>query len=985
MAWFNAQSVNATNGSNVIQVVSGESVANIRPGDGLIIGSFNPVEVNRAYATNQGQYIELLAPWDNATQSQVPALVMPTSGDFNSAVTALKNANTMVNDNVRAMVDWQTKMGSVQFTDLDGNVQTVKSLRLMQSEVDSANPYPWAMRKCQMEAIRQQNLERYAASGWVHFGTHRHDNAGYVAINDGLFTETTAKNILNLGSGLANSGSPKKGRSSTDEPVLHMAGLIVHLSSLSVSNAGYQANRIKLPPAESGTRTYESATGVSVTHATAAIAFASETETNKVVTDRVDMWGFELYLREINESDPFVYANGLIQSQATHIHGVPTTADTVRASSYFAWYEADDSSRGKGVNWQYASESQRMAIASDPAHNIYFDDSTGKFYQWCVRGRSFVGLGNGDWESIDSTKDYFNFSYARSSSIQPQGLQNQSTAFRDSSLFSLYVGGGTIARSVSAKPYQRGLFQVRTSADGANPSDFGIDGHCYFLVCGTVNRLNQGAYHPSFNPLGCGYHAVGSNPGSTSHGSRFGSTDIVPIASRSDTFDPEKVRIPSENSNVQWGAIGHLSGRPDGKSYDAIYSSGQGGVCRDMRYGAIGLGLPDFSESDLKVKASMYRGWELLSKTEFIPRTVTVGAAAFFSSGNNSTVSFATSDSDNPRNTAAPEFQNYNASHWLLAGDNGNTMIIERVSSGQNFAYWPFNNNTAFLYDSGDVADEFNSKFPVGTKIWLGAVYPSASPVSAEYLHTDVLGSPANILQCADLKEGWIGCWLGVPNGQKKWSEFRASRPTQATVINTVQTDDLGAAWTISTHSFNTVLNSPTAASVAPVGRVEVWVYNTNAKLTRASNISPIYKGRAGIGNVFLSQNYLQRDLCYSLTGKIVVRSSHARSESTVPLRDQGRLFAGLFYQTSPRCFDLPDTFPLPDNNSPALLALDYAVVQDGMAYINYAYIELKFNGTDWGSDGNVHMTNGQGTMLDDNGDTVAFGTGQLVEPLGWV
>ncbi|MBQ4840217.1 hypothetical protein, partial [Pseudoalteromonas luteoviolacea] len=100
-----------------------------------------------------------------------------------------------------------------------------------------------------------------------------------------------------------------------------------------------------------------------------------------------DMFGFELFLREINDTDPFVYKHGIIQSQSSNINGVATIADTVRPATYFAWFEGDETSTGKGVNWIQANETQRVAIASDPKNNLYFDDSTGRFYQWSVRGR----------------------------------------------------------------------------------------------------------------------------------------------------------------------------------------------------------------------------------------------------------------------------------------------------------------------------------------------------------------------------------------------------------------------------------------------------------------------------------------------------------------------------------------------------------------------------------------------------------------------
>ncbi|MBQ4840209.1 hypothetical protein, partial [Pseudoalteromonas luteoviolacea] len=145
MTWFNSTNANVTSGSNIIKINDNQSVANIRVSDALVLGAFAPVEISKAYVTTHGTFIELIKPWPNATQSQVPCVVLPTSGDFNTAVSALNNASKMVNDNYKTMIDWQTTMGTVEFKDLDGTPQTVKTLKQMQSEIDAVNPYPWAM------------------------------------------------------------------------------------------------------------------------------------------------------------------------------------------------------------------------------------------------------------------------------------------------------------------------------------------------------------------------------------------------------------------------------------------------------------------------------------------------------------------------------------------------------------------------------------------------------------------------------------------------------------------------------------------------------------------------------------------------------------------------------------------------------------------------------------------------------------------------
>ncbi|OCQ21920.1 hypothetical protein A7985_08915 [Pseudoalteromonas luteoviolacea] len=375
MTWFNSANSNATNGSNIIKINDNQSVANIRASDALVLGAFAPVEIAKAYVTTHGTFVELIKPWPNATQNQVPCVVLPTSGDFNTAVSALNNASKMVNDNYKAMIEWQTKTGTVEFSDLEGNTQSVKTLRQMQSEIDTANPYPWAMRKGEFEARRQQNLNRYVASGFVHFGKSL-SSTNYISAGPSLFSgnENTRAFLDNLNMGVHGG----------QYPALCIAGLIIELQYVSINQPSI-ANIIKFPEAENGCRTYDSSTGKTVIHSAPEVAFAAQTLTNEVVTSRIDMWGFEVFLRQINDDDPFVYQHGLIQSQAQSINGIATTLDGIRPASYFAWYQGDTTSIGRGVNWQSASPAQRITIASDPKNNLYFDDATGKFYQWSAR------------------------------------------------------------------------------------------------------------------------------------------------------------------------------------------------------------------------------------------------------------------------------------------------------------------------------------------------------------------------------------------------------------------------------------------------------------------------------------------------------------------------------------------------------------------------------------------------------------------------
>ncbi|MBQ4814244.1 hypothetical protein J8M20_22950 [Pseudoalteromonas luteoviolacea] len=878
MTWFNSANSNATNGSNIIKINDNQSVANIRTSDALVLGAFAPVEIAKAYVTTHGTFVELIKPWPNATQNQVPCVVLPTSGDFNTAVSALNNASKMVNDNYKAMIDWQTKTGSVQFSDLEGNTQTVKTLRQMQSEIDTANPYPWAMRKVEFEARRQQNLDRYAASGFVHFGKHL-ESAN--TINEGLWARATEPNVLRLGASSLNAGTSK-----TDEPVLHMAGVIVHLTQLCNTDEAF--NAIKLPAAEAGLRTYDSTTGLSVTHSSPDVAFASETNTNKVVTERSDMFGFELFLREINDTDPFVYKHGILQSQSSNINGVATITDTARPATYFAWFEGDETSIGKGVNWIQANEMQRIAIASDPKNNLYFDDLTGKFYQWCVRGRCFAGQGNGDWAALNSQHSYCGFSV--SNRVATQGIKDSGASFTHQA--SLSFNSGTNAAAYSAKNHNIGIFSNKSPI-------FSNNGESYFLVCGTINRLNKGAYHPSFNAVGA---AQFWNKDNTVNGSaKWFSAHSKRVSNKAQCFDFGDFGS-SSYTNADFGKIGntHTNARPDGRCYDAIYANGFGGACRDMRYSAHSLTISNINGVDLEVKSGQYRGLQTCPFTQI------------FTSVNEVPSGFTIINQDTP------------------------TAIVAQTTMG-----------------------------------------PS---VSGSIPHIDVFGPPTSILQCSDLKRGWYGHW--VPNSLQgnAAANLHLSRPA-TNILSGILTNDTGATWQTWSPTLDSINNTIyLSADMASSQHIYLVYYHAQATMTIQANnqrAASLIQPRS----VFVTDScepHSGRDLLYSLTNSV---------GASTTAHNKAIGYAALSIPLNPlsSITHTPISHTAPSNNSKGVKALSYFVVQNNQVFINFAYTQLIHNGSNWGDDNTVYMTDGQQTRLDANDQEVIYGTAQLVEPLGWI
>lgn len=129
MAAYTANQVSISNGDKAVVIESNESPENVSKGDFLYISGSDPKEINRTYVNdNQNHVIELVLNWDSGNKTNQPAIVIPTTVNFRATVDAIQNANLLINDNMQAMSDWQSNLGTVTFVGLDGVERTVPTL-----------------------------------------------------------------------------------------------------------------------------------------------------------------------------------------------------------------------------------------------------------------------------------------------------------------------------------------------------------------------------------------------------------------------------------------------------------------------------------------------------------------------------------------------------------------------------------------------------------------------------------------------------------------------------------------------------------------------------------------------------------------------------------------------------------------------------------------------------------------------------------------
>ncbi len=482
----------------------------------------------------------------------------------------------------------------------------ISGLDTVEEAVDLAitNEYLTARTQGDVDAERALKRERFAGSGWEHFGKHFQDALSGGPINKGLYARTTRSNVLYMG----RRSALQVGDSKTDSPVANIAGFSVNLDMQ--TDNGFDATTIKFSEAPDGRDTYNSTDGTQVRHADVATAFAAETATNQVVTRRVDMWGFEGFLEEVNTGNPFVYPNGLIQSQATTMNGITTVAGT-RPVSYYAVFDGDTTSVGRGVNFFAATAAQQEAMLNDPKNNLYRLDD-GRLVQFRVRQRTVAGAGNGDWGNIFSNAQsdtYLNFAptnaIGQSARVGVQGVRDLIGAYDNDRPF---ITQTTPDVTPLTSQDSAGIFYAREAGN----TGVAVNGECYFLVGGTVSRLNQGAYHPEHNSFGSMQFRNDANNDDVN----WNGSGLTGITSQLLCF----TRAASGT-----GVIGQASGRTnDNRLFDAIYADGLGGVV-DYRWSANDRSDPKWgAQAKLEAEAGEYRGLEKLVRTTIANGTLTV-------------------------------------------------------------------------------------------------------------------------------------------------------------------------------------------------------------------------------------------------------------------------------------------------------------------------------------------------------------------------
>ncbi|WP_049879502.1 hypothetical protein [Vibrio parahaemolyticus] len=691
------------------------------------------------------------------------------------------------------------------------------------------------------------------------------------------------------------------------------------------------------------------ATGSSILVHEVSVSLATE----EVVINRVDLFGFEYFLEEISKANPVVYPYGCIQSKLTSIEGI-ATKESNRLITYYSVFDGDTTSKGKGVDFWAATDDQKRALVSNPDHNIYLLDD-GRLVQWRVRQRTIAGAGNGKWFRTNPNIREANgiFRWADSNAtvsgrrVRAQGSLDSSTAFCETGADGWYSPTDWVA--YNDRP-NKGVFSLTTQSNLGE----GVNRECYFLVCGVVPRLNQGVYHPSFNPMGADKATNVAHTGSV-FWYELGDETVTTLK----TFLSRSAGGIGHNGSG-WGSISsNVSGRPDGRFYDAIYASGQGGVI-DYRTPAKDMSSKEeASKIFLKVVNGTYRGEETL----YGSKVYRIGTATTGFSVNNYRRFDCASVTDVGLTITVGKGRADNTPHNDL-----NTPRLGFIYDAKTGGLWKV---TSFIQDEAGVSRIYTSLAsegaPAGTYTDLyfigspNAPYVTTGaqgseianlytniPASGNFFQQDVIGSPANILTTPALANGWIGSWN--PKFHTNYNTIVGTRKNVLGAVARRYTDNLGTAWGSDSPAWDSAKNTFVASSLQPTGRVEIWEYTAFAKQAKSSVIKRVLNGSEGIGDVTLvhgnSVGYGVL-LGESLMGKVITNSATGHAPTDLGgaygyyMAAQGNIGSGGGSVNPPK--HQPIAALAPTNDSPAVKALWYQTAANQQCSLNFAWNELVY------------------------------------------
>jgi len=725
--------------------------------------------------------------------------------------------------------------------------------------------------------------------------------------------------------------------------------------------------------------------------------------------DRQDLVFLEVWHEDISEKD-FVYPYGNVQFGATSytppggtgiscVNGAFTGFGTY---SLFGNWQASSALIGKGIKWSTMTEAQKRAFAADPENNLYYT-ADNKIVQVRYRVRVVEGLGSSWSNTTASAKHYNRNKYGLAYSVPTawaaaKGKATSISADLGEENQAYWTDYNLYNTAVVNRVQDPTVFYARE----LNKAHKGL---CFAIPIALVQRRNQGAYHPVFNPNGSAcFWSFGSTDITNGSANFYDAVHVSGAsggmkshpASVADCFDFSSTMSESISTaglvRKTSGAIGDTTrGRPDSLSYDEINERD----VLDLRNSA--HRAEDFKrlleKEFARTVAGTMRGWER-------------DQSGIVNLGNDFSVRFRYSAPFTYSTT------NYHVSGWpstlykgalrpicLTDSLGTDVAVIVPLYNGINglslkSVYWL--SDGAEFAGTESFCSQLESRLALTTFYDDGLNYRSYNELrvlgssdsafsSKTLLHCDIIGDPANYPQSwkdngiagTPLLVGENGENL-IPDGTSK--TWKASRKVLGTTTKLIlESADSGATWSVLTAKTMDATNNIAGPGAIALGVIRLTFYLTEASpMTLATNAEVVSLGDVWAGNA--ASGVQGVGLISDIIGKIPTASiSPYLHIMNVPLTRMS-LFEGVLSPAAghPVLHGIIDLTVAP---TPAAKVLPYLTRANGKAYLQLLYKEMKHNGTSWGDDAKFSVIDQEGATTDLNGNTIKIGQKRIDLP----
>ncbi len=241
---------------------------------------------------------------------------------------------------------------------------------------------------------------------------------------------------------------------------------------------------------------------------------------------------------------------------------------------------------------------------------------------------------------------------------------------------------------------------------------------------------------------------------------------------------------------------------------------------------------------------------------------------------------------------------------------------------------------------------------------------------------TSIIGDLANI--ASTFPNGVEGEWIPVIlDGSTRFSEAKLTRK-KIDGLELSRLVSTAGGWTPATITTSATTNAPISESVIPVGRVELWQYETQAHFVSDDVNSEVFDlGGVQVSNA--AEVSLGNILTSNLTGNVANSAGYRVQQAPLTMSYVSPTIGKLFQSSG--AYRIEHTNISLDSSSNAVKTLDYLSSDNGVAKLCYAYKEMIY---DDGANnaGDFTVADGTATSAYAQGETyrIITGAGNVVK-----